>query len=49
LIAGAETSRGKNIPVNIGTMNFNRYEDFFLDRRKLMVAKIKTYLLFAVI
>ena len=31
------------IPVNIGVMNFNHYEDFLLERRKLMAAKIKSF------
>ena len=31
------------IPVNIVMMNFNHYEDFLLERRKYMAAKIKSY------
>jgi len=31
------------IPTNIIMMNFNHYEEFLLERRKLMAEKIKTY------
>jgi len=31
------------ISVNVVNMDFNHYEDFLLERRKLMDAKIRTY------